>query len=179
LTEERLERALAPERVARIEEAVRGIGRGDPAAMIPYSTWSTAQPVAPGSVDLVFSHVVVNHVDDLESLYASCARWLRPGGWMSHQVDFTSLGTAAEWNGHRAYGELAWKVIKGNRPYFVNREPAATHVKLLQAAGFEVVRVLRGHKEGGITRAELAPRWEAISDEDLGTQAAFFVARRK
>jgi SAM-dependent methyltransferase len=178
LGEARLERALAPERLARIEAAVRAVGSDDPDAMIRYCTWSAPQPVAEASVDMVFSHVVLNHVEDLEGLYAKCARWLRPGGWMSHQVDFTCLGTAAEWNGHRAYGDLAWKVIRGRRPYFVNREPLATHLKLLDAAGFEV-QLLRGRKEGGITRAQLAPRWRGISDEDLATQTGFFVCRRR
>ena len=80
------------------------------------------------------------------------ARWTRPGGWMSHQVDFTCLETATEWNGHRAYGELAWKLIAGKRPYFVSREPLATHVRLIDAHGFDVVRVIRGRREGGIRR---------------------------
>ena len=179
LDEAWLEGALERSRLARIEAAVRAVGSGDPDAMIRYCTWSAPQPVADGSVDLVFSHVVLNHVEDLEGLYAKCARWLRPGGWMSHQVDFTCLGTAAEWNGHRAYGDLTWKVIRGHRPYFVNREPPTTHQRLLEAAGFEVVQLLRGRKEGGITRAQLAPRWRGISDEDLSTQTAFLVCRRR
>jgi len=178
LGEAQLEGTLAPERLARIEAAARAVGSDDPDAMIRYCTWSAPRPVAEASVDLVFSHVVLNHVEDLEGLYAKCARWLRPGGWMSHQVDFTCLGTAAEWNGHRAYGDLAWKVIRGRRPYFVNREPLATHLKLLDAAGFEV-QLLRGRKEGGIARAKLAPRWRGISDEDLATQTGFFVCRRR
>lgn len=179
LDEAHLARALAPARLARIEQAVRSIGRGDPEATIRYCTWSSPQPFAAGSVDLVFSHVVLNHVDDLADTYANCARWLRPGGWMSHQVDFTCLGTAAEWNGHRAYGELAWKVIRGRRPYFVNREPVATHLRVLENLGCEVVQVLRGSKQGGITREQLAPRWRGISDEDLATQTCFIVARRR
>lgn len=178
LYEARLERALEPGRLARIEAAVRAVGSADTDAMIRYCTWSAPRPVAEASLDLVFSHVVLNQVDDLEGLYAECARWLRPGGWMSHQVDFSCLGTAAEWNGHRAYGDLTWKVIRGRRPYFVNREPLATHLELLEGAGFEV-QLLRGRKEGGITRSQLAPRWRGISDEDLATRSGFLVCRRQ
>jgi len=98
---------------------------------------------------------------------------------MSHQVDFTCLNTAAEWNGHLAYGELAWKVIAGNRPYFVSREPVATHLELLDENGFDVVRLIRGERAGGISRRQLAPRWRGISDEDLRTQTAFIVSRRR
>ena len=112
-------------------------------------------------------------------MYGKLGRWVRPGGWMSHQVDFTSLETADEWNGHRAYSELAWKVIAGKRPYFVNREPVATHLRILDSKGFDVVKLIRGEREGGIARSRLAPRWRGISDEDLATQTAFFVCRRR
>ncbi len=178
LDEQTLARSLAPERLDRIENAVREPGAG-PDPMIRYVTWSNLPQIPDGKIDLAFSHVVLNHVEDLESFYARCARWVRPGGWMSHQIDFKSLGTAREWNGHRAYGELAWKVIAGKRPYFVNREPLSTHLELLQSSGFEVVHLVRGRMDGGITRAQLAPRWRGISDDDLASQTGYFVCRRR
>jgi len=174
-----LARTLEPRRLARIEHAVRTVGRSDPEAMIRYCTWSAPHPVADASVDLIMSHVVLQHVEDLPALFAKCARLVRPGGWMSHQVDCTSLGTAREWNGHRAYGELTWKLIRGRRPYFVNREPVSAYLPMLEAAGFEVVAALRGRKLGGISRDQLAPRWRGMSDDDLTTQTAFIVARRR
>ena len=178
LDESRLEAALEPARLTRIEEAVRALGTATPHEAIRYHTWATLEPVAESSVDLLFSHVVLNHVEDLDGMYAKCARWVRPGGWMSHQIDFTSLGTAEEWNGHHAYSELAWKVIAGNRPYFVNREPLATHLELLARHGFELMHLTRGRMEGGITRAQLAPRWRGMSDDDLATQTGFIISRR-
>jgi SAM-dependent methyltransferase len=179
LDESRLARALAPKRLERIDHAVRAAALGHPDPMIEYHTWSTPRPVAPCEADLVFSHVVMNHVDDLERVYGLCGQWVRPGGWMSHQIDFTSLGTADEWNGHRAYSDLAWKVIAGRRPYFVNREPLATHLAAIEKSGFQVIDVIRGRKEGGIAREELAPRWQGISDEDHATQTGFIVARKR
>jgi SAM-dependent methyltransferase len=179
LPEEVLARALEPQRLRRIEHAVRSLGRTDPDAMIRYCTWSAPQPVPPGTVDLVMSHVVLQHIDDLAPVLANCARWLRPGGWMSHQVDCTSLGTAAEWNGHRAYGELTWRMIRGRRPYFVNRQPLSDYLSMLDTAGFEVLDVQRGRGLGGITRSQLAPRFRAISDDDFTTQSGFIVARRR
>jgi hypothetical protein len=179
LDDERLRRTLEPERVERIDHAARSAALGHPDAMIRYETWSGMRPMADGGVDLVFSHVVMNQVDDLEGVYARCGKWVRPGGWMSHQIDLTSLGTSPEWNGHRAYSDVAWKVISGNRPYFVNREPLATHLALMERNGFRILEVIRGRMEGGITREQLAPRWRGISDDDLATQTAFVVARRR
>ena len=167
LDDARLAASLAPARLARLERDVR------------YLTWERAGEVEEGSVDLVFSHVVMNQVDDLDGAYRHCARWLRPGGWMSHQIDFTSLDTTPEWNGHRGYGELMWKVIAGRRAYFVNREVLTTHLDLMQRSGFDIVHVTRGERQGGLARNQLAARWRACSDEDLRTQTGFVIARRR
>jgi hypothetical protein len=126
----------------------------------------------------VFSHVVMNQVDDLEGTYAHCGRWLRPGGWMSHQIDFGSLGTADEWNGHLEFGERTWKVMAGKRPYYVNRERLGGHLERMRRNGFAVKTVLRRTEPGGLTRARLAPRWRHMSEEDFATRTAFVVAQR-
>jgi hypothetical protein len=108
LDDRRLAQSLAPGRIERIEHAVRALALSDPDPMIEYHTWSTLQPVPDASVDLLFSHVVMCQVGALEDVYARCGRWVKPGGWMSHQLDTSSLGTAQEWNGHLAYTEMAW-----------------------------------------------------------------------
>jgi hypothetical protein len=179
LDEATLARTLAPERLERIERAVRALGTARPDPMLRYHTWSDFIPVADASVDLAFSHVVLNHVSDLGGIYRMCGSWVKPGGWMSHHIDFTCLGTAKEWNGHRAYGDLTWKILTGNRPYFVNREPMQTHLELLDRNGFDVMQAIRGRRTGGISRSQLAPRYRAISDADHETQTGFIVARRR
>jgi hypothetical protein len=179
LDDGRLDAALQPHRIEKIDHAVRAVGLGHPDPMIEYSTWTDLRPVADGVADLLFSHVVMNQVDDLADVYDRCGRWVRPGGWMSHQLDMTALGTADAWNGHRAYNELSWKIIAGNRPYFVNREPLTTHLDLIRASGFDIVTLIRGTRPGGIAREQLAPRWKWMSDDDLGTESAFVVARRR
>ena len=178
LADERLERALAPARLEKLASAIAAVGDERHGGLVRYHTWSTLRDMDAGEVDFLFSHVVMNHIEDLDGVYAKCARWLRPRGWMTHQIDFTSLNTTDEWNGHRAYGEFAWKVIAGRRAYFVNREPLATHLEVQRRHGFEVVDVIRGTRDGGIPRSKLAPRWRGISDEDFATQTAFVISRR-
>jgi SAM-dependent methyltransferase len=166
LSSERLAATLDPERVGSLKGAIR------------YRTLSEDDPVGDGEADLVFSHVVLCHVDDLEGLYARCARYLKPGGWMSHQTDFACRRLLDEWNGHLKYGERQWKILQGRRPYFVSRERLSTHVELLRRHGFEIRALLTGMRRDGIDRARLAARWRDISDEDLQCEGAFLVARK-
>lgn len=180
LTDERLAAALAPARLERLERAVQALASAEPDPAIRYCTWSKPHAIQDGEVDLVFSHVVMNQVDDLAGVYGHCGRWVRPGGWMSHQIDFTSLGTTTEWNGHRRYGDTLWKVMSGRREYFINRELPEGHLGLMRRNGFEVVEVIRGGRQGtGLAREQLAPRWRGASDEDLRTQTAFVIARKR
>lgn len=179
LTPQRLSHALAPARLNRLQHAVTALSSGTPSPAIRYHTWSGRNGLGEAQVDLVFSHVVMNEIQDLEFVYERCARWCRPGAWMSHHIDFSSLDTTPEWNGHRRYGEISWKLIAGKRPYFVNRETARTHLALMEKNGFEIVNVLRAQRHDGLARDEHAPRWRSRDDEDLTTRTAFVIARRR
>jgi hypothetical protein len=61
----------------------------------------------------------------------------------------------------------------------VSRETVTKHLELLDANGFDVVQVIRGKRAGGISRHQLAPRWRGISDDDLATETAFIVSRKR
>ena len=92
---------------------------------------------------------------------------------MSHQVDFGCHETAGFWNGHWAYTDFLWKLIRGNRPYFLNREPHSTHIRFLKDSGFDVVLDVKGTNTSGIQREQLAPKFRNMSDDDLTTSDTF------
>ena len=79
--------------------------------------------------DLVFSQAVLEHVDDLPLIYAMCTKWLKPGGLMSHTIDFKCHGVSSQWNGHWTYLPFLWRVLLGRRAYFINRKPLSYHLK--------------------------------------------------
>lgn len=135
--------------------------------------WYGASILAKESVDMIYSQAVLEHVDDVRDTYRAMHSWLRPTGYMSHQIDFKSHGTAEEWNGHWVYSDLMWTLIRGKRPYLLNRAPHSTHIATLIEEGFRVVCDKTIHSESRVTRDELAPRFRFMSDEDLITSGAF------
>jgi len=74
-----------------------------------------AGAIQSGVVDLVVSQAALEHVDDLDATYAALARWLAPGGVMSHAIDFRSHGLTRDWYGHWTVPDPLWTVVRGDR----------------------------------------------------------------
>lgn len=169
--------ALSPERVERIRAALEDGKQAD--SPISYrAPWTDHAVFAPDSLDHVYSQAVLEHVDHLADIYASLYRWLRPGGTMSHTIDFRCHGTATAWNGHWTYGDRLWSFIRGGRPYLINREPYTTHLKMMKEAGFEVMVSDKDSATNSLQRSELAPRFAHLSDDELTTSGLFVIARK-
>lgn len=98
---------------------------------------------------------------------------------MSHEIDFRSHNTAKKWNGHWAYSDFAWKLIKGKRPYFINRQPHSAHIDIPKKNGFELVCDIRDIDNSGINRSQLASIFKNISNDDMTTCTAFIQAVKK
>jgi SAM-dependent methyltransferase len=174
----RLSRALAPARLERLRRALTSEGMAAPNAAVTYvAPWFDDSRVQPASVDWIFSQAVMEHVDDLERTYAACRAWLRPGALMSHQIDFKSHGTATRWNGHWAYSDLAWRMVRGARSYLINRAPHSEHLEALGTAGFQVLEDLRIFRHDGLPPARLARPYRDLDSDDLTTAGAFIIAR--
>lgn len=175
-----LRRLLAPERLEAIRAALLDLNRR-PGADAPFEIryvvpWSDPRVIAEGTVDLIYSQAAMEHVEDAEGTYAAALKWLKPGGLMSNQVDLGSHGISKEWNGHWKYSAFMWRVIKGRRPYLLNRLPHSAHVALLKKAGFAILRDLPFKDASGITRASLAGCFSGMTDEDLTTSGFFIQA---
>jgi hypothetical protein len=125
---------------------------------------------------MVFSQAVLEHVNDLGFTYTALFHWLRPGGIMSHRIDFKCHGTAAEWNGHWLYPDLVWRMIKGNRPFLINREPHSTHLRLLEENGFELACDLPNQRPSSYSLQDFAPHFRVMTEEDRTTSGAFMQA---
>lgn len=141
--------------------------------------WSDSGVLEPGTVDMIYSQAVLEHVNDVAATQAATYSWLRPGGFASHQVDFRCHGTASEWNGHWRYSDLLWMLIKGRRPYLLNRMTHSQHLTAIRNAGFDVVCDDRQVSSSHLGREELAARFRDIPPVDLTTSGAFFQAVKR
>lgn len=177
LPNSRLDAALDPNRLAMLRASLcappDNCQDGSPICYI--APW-TPNVIQADTVDLVISQTVLQLAPDLPSIYAEMARWLRSGGAMSHEIDFKSFGLTTEWNGHWACPDALWRVAAGRRRHMTNREPLSAHLAYLQRAGCELVATKRVIRPTTITRATLAPRFRALTDEDLTTSSALIQA---
>ena len=125
LPEERLNVSLDPARLEVVRALVAGTaGNSADGLTIRYEpAWTDVSSVAHGTVEMVCSQAVLEHVDALDMAYGAMRRWLVPGGLMSHQIDFTSHETARVWNGHWTFSDREWRLIRGRRSWFLNRQP--------------------------------------------------------
>ena len=135
------------------------------------------------SVDLVITQAVLQDMSheprrsELAGAFQAMSRWLRKGGVMSHQINFSFPGGTV-WNHHWRHSDAAWRLVRGNRPFFENRAPLSTYLALCEENDFEVVSVKRVEEEG-IPRDRAAPRFRDLSDDDFRTSSAHVVAVKR
>ena len=178
LNESRLEYALAGSRLQRIRDSIDACTHED--APIQYAApWYDVGVVDKEFADMVYSQSVLQQVDDLRTVYAAMHAWLKPTGFVSHEIDFKCHGTAEEWNGHWAYSDLTWRLIRGGRPYLLNREPHSTHMTILKEEGYQVVCDLTVKSASRLTPSEVAPRFRSMSRDDLTISSAFIQAVKR
>jgi SAM-dependent methyltransferase len=175
ITGEILQGSLDETRLQEIRAALQGGKTNNPhiAYIVP---WNDPGALPASSVDMVFAQAVLEHVDDLAATYQAVYRWLKPGGLFSQEIDFTDHGIAGVWNGHWSYSDWTWRLMRGNRSFFINREPLTTHLNLLVDHGFKIAFESRKKDSRGIKRQALAREFREISDEDLATYSCFIQA---
>jgi hypothetical protein len=169
-----LETSLAPSPVTHPRGVLMGDMRFADDSMLSYAApWDANDMVVPGSVDLLASQAVMEHVDNVSAAYAAMRRWLKPSGIMSHRIDYSCHGITNDWYGHWTVSPGLWRIVRGKPAYLINRLPHAAHAAAMQEASFEILSCT------STTTATPAPTGLVrIAHEvaDLSIKGAFVVA---
>jgi hypothetical protein len=131
------------------------------------------------SVGWLWSHSVMEHADEIGQVWKCYATWLAHDGIMTHNIDYHCHGLTKHWNGHWSINDLFWKVIRGRRPYLLNRLPHSAQIALANSCGFEVISELIRVRPRGIPDSKLTPRFaSSTTPRDRETGEAFVILRR-
>ncbi|MDO8805716.1 MAG: methyltransferase domain-containing protein [Elusimicrobiota bacterium] len=178
LDDAQMRQALSPDRVNKIRVALANPGQELNDSLISYFVpWADRANIRDNSIDLILSQAVLEHVDDLPDAYLNMSRWLKPGGYISHEIDFKSHGITSEWDGYRSYGDYMWRIVRGNRVYLINREPYSTHLRCAREAGFDVGFTQIQKLVPYVRRERLATRFVRLDDDDLSTASTYIMAQ--
>ena len=165
------------ERGVRLREAVRA-GVNQSSLLRYQAPWTSPDVIQGHSLDLVFSEGVLQCIDELDQAYQAMFEWLKPGGYGSHAIGLSAATLSPYWNGHWAYSDWEWRVVRGARPFLLNREPLSTHLRCAERAGFQILSVARRYYDGGLDASQLAPRFRALDPEDRRTSRAIVILRK-
>ncbi len=174
-----LEKTLNEERIKEIRKDLEQNGANG--KFIKYfAPWNDDNIVEYNSVDFIFSQCVLEHVDDLKDCYFSMFKWMKPGAYSSHLVDFMCHTFTKEWNGHWAFSEKQWSFIRGSKAWAINRQPASKHIELINDLNFSIIEFLRtkANQGDGIKRSKLNKEFSHLTNEDLETTFLDYLIRK-
>ena len=173
-----IDRSEFRNRVNQIKTEIRrGVGSGQ---IITYlAPWTSIRDIRPHTLDLILSQSVLEYFLPLDKAYAAMAAWLKPEGYSSDAIDFSAMYLSPYWNGHWAYSDLEWRLVRGRRDFFLNREPLSTHLACVENAGFEILSVDKEKNISALRVDKLSPRFRGMSIDDQQTRGAMIILRRK
>jgi SAM-dependent methyltransferase len=138
--------------------------------------WHGSDRIEENSLDLIFSQAVMEHVNDLHTAYQTMYKWLKPGGVISHQIDFKSHEMTEEWYGHWFIGEKIWDFLLRGRKYPINRMPYSAHIKRIEDSGFEIKNIVAVKKKNNFKDRIPMLNEVQFTDEDMEISGALIQA---
>jgi SAM-dependent methyltransferase len=140
-------------------------------------------PLAPGSVEFIFSHAVFEHIADPAATLEALARVLPRGGLTAHQIDMRDHRNFAAPLEFLKVERKAWdgQFNDSNAHHYMNRWRLPDFTAAFEKSGFRIIRVevnLR-HAVTEEMRKSLHPDFQRYSLEDLSAVGAFIVAEKR
>jgi len=136
-------------------------------------------PLKAGECDWVFSQAVMEHVKDPEGVCRENARLLKPGGFVSHQIDLRDHFQMDSLEMLKHSGRT-WAWMASNSHGFVNRARAAHFEEFYRKAG---LGVLQSDATQRITDPKKIPshpdaRFSVLTPEQLSIVGLFILGKK-
>ena len=179
LSDNLLNETLAENRLNAIRKEILDIDNPANSFIKYYIPWNGSDIIKPDSIDFIYSQAVLQHVEDLENTYRVMEKWLKPLGLMSHTIDFKLMGVTQIWNGHWTFSDLEWKIVKGGKPFLINRQPFSEHMKLQSKYGFKILVNVPTKLENKLNRNQLSTEFKNISEEDITTSGTYILSKKE
>jgi hypothetical protein len=168
-SEEYLESCLSHVRVSEIKKAI-----SQSSGMIEYQApWFDDCNIVAESVDMIISQAVLEHIDDLHSSYEAMYKWLKRAGFMTHCIDFKSHGKSDTWDGHWKMPNWYWFLLRGARPYLINREPFCAHKNIMKENKFNIISAKRIISKPSFSNSKLNTKFKNMPEKDRETSSVF------
>ena len=178
LSDDYLANHLAKERIVKIRDAIMSKTNKD--ITIKYIVpWDNKLSIVPETIDLIFSQAVMEHVIDVYDSYKIMYSWLKYGGFMSHEIDYTAHETHDKWYGHWTYPNWLWKIILNGRSYAINRYPNSYHIKLLIDNGFKILFQIPYKNIKAKSIHKSMSKEIKFEDNDLTTSSCYIITQKK
>ncbi|MEZ4803452.1 MAG: hypothetical protein R2797_11830 [Gelidibacter sp.] len=178
LTDDLLMKSLAIERLEAIRKELMDIDNPNNRYIKFQIPWNDTTLVEKNSVDFIFSQAVLMHIYDLDDTYKVMRDWLKLNGYMSHTIDFKSLGSISIWNGHYTYKDWEWEVVTGGKNELISRLPCSAHVALHHKYNFKILKQVFDKKGNKLSKKDLATRFKELSNEDLTTSGMYILSQK-
>jgi hypothetical protein len=173
-SEEYLDKCLSDERINKIRLSLT-----DSQGMIEYKApWYCNEQVIDNKVDMILSQAVLEHIDELDEAYKRMHQWLKLGGYMTHCIDFKSHGYADTWDGHWRISPWYWFLLRGKRPYLINRYPYSIHKNIINSLGFVLIKEFFTRKPPSFNRRIMNSSFEYMSDDDREISGIFIQVKK-
>lgn len=182
IRDEDLVKLLAPERIQSIREAIIALNdQSGHTSMIMYQApWNHQQNIDINSVDMILSQAVMEHVLDIHSCYEVMDQWLKPGGVMSHSIDFRCHDTSTVWNGHWFYNPWEWKLVEDEEGPAINRTSYLEHSNKVKRMGYEIIQEIVSERGDGFSYKDYVEKFPNTTREEseITSESIYLLARK-
>lgn len=179
ITDRLLAENLSEERLDAIRKEIMTIDNPDNTHIKVKIPWHDAEVIDNGAMDFIYSQAVLECIDDLDNTYQAMCRWLKPGGLMSHTIDFKSHGLTKDWNGQYKFSKFEWNLVKGGKSFSVNRQPLSSHLELHKKYGFIILVKEPVRLENKLKTDSFSKEFRNLSEEDLTTSGVYLLSAKE